>query len=159
MNNLRRLIDILRLCLISFEAVFVLAIVVYLYYFPSFFIDIGVKFKTNNEVWKLLPGIPLLYASVSIGLSWKVLIPSDNSKTKILYQWPEYWRLKYRVVASFIICGMAAIGSIIIWVWSNDLSECTIGTIFISSMVVPVPSIFTQFLAAFKVRELLDIYS
>jgi len=159
MNNaIRRLIDIIRFCIISVEALLILAFIAWFYNFPSFFVAIGAKIKTNNEIWKLVAGIPFFYVPTSIKFAWKILVPSGNSKMKILHQWKDYWRLHYRVITSIIICGMAATCPIIIWIFSDDLSESFIGLIFISSITVPIVAIFNQLLAAFKIHELIDLH-
>jgi hypothetical protein len=121
------------------------------------FIAVGTQFKTNSEVWKFMPSIPILLATASIKLAWNILTPLGNSSNKILYQWEWYWRLKYRVIASIVMCGVAAACSVALWVFSKDLSELKIGTIFLSSVVVAVTVTFNQLLAAFKLRELMDL--
>lgn len=152
-----RLLEIIRIYLISIEALIVILIIVSAHYFPSIFILIGSKIKSSSEVWKFMPSIPLGMTVISIRLAWKILAPLGNSKTNILYQWEFYWKLKYRVIASIIICGITAIASIMIWILSSYLSDLTIGSIFISSLAVSVTVVFTQLLAAFRMREYMDL--
>jgi len=154
---MRNLIEVLRFCFISPEALFLVSIISCSFFFPSMFVAVGTQFKVNSEVWKFMPSIPILLATASIKLAWNILAPLGGSSAKILYQWEGYWKLKYRVVASIVMCGMVAVCSIALWIFSKDLSELKIGTIFISSVAVAATVTFNQLLAAFKLRELMDL--
>lgn len=123
---MEKLRDIVRFLIISPEIIVLLLIFTILYWFSSYFVEIGANLKTYSDVWKWLPGIPVFYVTLSYRLFWKVLTPLGNTPTKILSQWSKYWRLKYRSYASLIICGMAAIGSIIIWFFPDKISECNL---------------------------------
>lgn len=156
---MERLIDIVRFVLISGETAILLVILVCAYYFPSYFEVIGSSVKTYSDVWRWLPGIPGICIVASIKLTWRVLTPWGNLNTKILYQWPKYWRLKYRVVASIIICVMSVGCSIIIWFFPENFSEINLGIISVSLVAIPIVSLLCELQAALSVRELLDKYS
>lgn len=159
MNSIKQLLDFLRFILISPETLILLVIIVCSHYFPSYFVIIGSSVKKYSDVWRWMPGIPGFCAAVSYKLYWKILTPLDNSNTKALYEWPEYWKLKHRVVATLIICVMITIASIIIWFFSDNFSDYSLGIIFASLVAVPVVSLLCELLAAIRVRELLDRYS
>ncbi len=146
------ILEILRIYLISFEFLILLSIIIISYYVPSPFAVIGNELKSDSNLLKLLPSINLLILPVSITLAWKLLTPKGDSNTKILYKW------EFRVIASIIFCVLAAMGSIAIWILSKKLSGCIIGVIFLSSIAVASIATFNQLMAAFKIREFLDVY-
>jgi|LGOV01.1.fsa_nt_gb hypothetical protein len=151
-----KLLEILKINIISFESLFLAFVITFLFYYPGIFEGIGNHFKNNNDIWKFLPTIPLLICSFSINYAWKILMPMDSGSNRILHEWPNYWKLKYRVISSIFICAACASGSIIIWIFSSNLSARIIGATFIASCFISLIVAFNQLLAAFKVREFME---
>lgn len=152
-----KLIETIRILLISPECLLLLlATAIYIYY-PAPFIDIGNQFRNNNEVWKFIPTIPLTICGFSIQYAWKILFPKENESNHLLLTWPNYWKLKLRVLSSVILCVACVLSALYIWIYSNTLKEKELGAIFVVAVTVSITVAFNQFLAAFKIRELLDI--
>ena len=140
----------------SYEALFFVIIVALCFYFPVVFVEIGNHLKTNNDIWKFIPSIPLIICSFSVRYAWKILIPLEGSSNRILHEWPNYWKLKYRVIISVIICATCILSAVSIWFFSLLLPALTVGAIFIISIIISLIVALNQFLAAFKVRELME---
>ncbi len=151
-----RLLETLRIICASYETLFFVVVVALYFHFPVFFIEIGNHFKTNNDIWKFIPSIPLIICSFSVQYAWKILMPLDSSSNRILHEWPNYWKLKYRVIISLVICAACVLSTVYIWIFSSSISELTVGAIFIASIIISLTVAFNQFLAAFKVRELME---
>lgn len=151
-----RLLETVRIIIASYEALFFVVVVAVYFYFPSVFVGIGNHFKTNNDIWKFIPSVPLIICGFSVQYAWKILMPLEGSSNRILHEWPNYWKLKYRVIISVILCAVCVICTISIWIFSTSLSALTVGTIFMSSIIISLTVAFNQFLAAFKVRELME---
>ena len=151
-----KLLEIAKLLIVSFETLFLLILIAALHYYPNLFEQIGNQFANNNEIWKFLPTIPLLICAFSIQYAWKILIPINGASNRILHKWPNYWKLKYRVIASIFICIACAMISVFIWIYASNLSVKIIGAAFIASCSIALIVAFNQLLAAFKVRELME---
>jgi hypothetical protein len=148
--------EALRIIFASYEALFLSIILASYFYYPAIFVGIGNNFQTNNEIWKFIPSIPLVVCSFSVQYAWKILMPLESSSNRILHEWPNYWKLKLRVIFSVILCAACVISSVYIWFFSGTLSSLNVGAIFISSIIVSLTVAFNQFLAAFKIRELME---
>jgi hypothetical protein len=151
-----KIIEIIKLLFISFEAVFLLTMIAALQFYPVPFELIGNQIKANNEIWKFIPTIPLAICVFSIQYAWKILNPINNSSNRILHEWPNYWKLKFRVISSIIICAACVAASLIIWIYATSLSDRIMGAIFIASCCIALIVALSELLAAFKVRELME---
>jgi len=151
-----KLLEIVKLLTVSFETLFLLVLIAALQYYPSLFEHVGDQFKNSNEIWKFLPTIPLLICGFSIQYAWKILTPINGSSNRILHEWPNYWKLKYRVISSIFICIACAVVSLILWIDTSNLSAEMIGAAFIASCAIALIVAYNQLLAAFKVRELME---
>jgi len=151
-----KIIEIIKLLFISFEAVFLLTMIAALQFYPGPFELIGNQIKANNEIWKFIPTIPLAICAFSIQYAWKILNPINNSSNRILHEWPNYWKLKFRVISSIIICVACVVASLIIWIYATSLSARITGATFIASCCIALIVASSELLAAFKVRELME---
>ena len=149
-------IESLRVVFVSFEVLFLSFIAAIYFYYPDVLIGIGNSFQTNNEIWKFIPSIPLVVCGFSVQYAWKILMPLGSSSNRILHEWPNYWKLKLRVLLSVLLCAACVLGAVYIWFFSNSLSTLNTGAIFTASIIVALTVAFNQFLAAFKVRELME---
>jgi len=127
------------------------------FYSPEILIFVGNHFKINNDIWKFIPTIPLLLCGFSIKYTWKILMPLEgNNSNRMLHEWPNYWKLKYRVIVSAALCVICVFGSFTIWFFNSSLSSLTVGAIFIATIIVSLTAAASEFLAAVRVRELLE---
>lgn len=154
-----KIIEILKLLVISFESVFLLVLLAVIQFYPEPFELLGNQIKVNIEIWKFIPTIPLAICAFSIQYAWKILNPINSSSNKVLHEWPNYWKLKFRVISSIFLCVACVVASLIIWIFVTYLSEKTIGAIFIASCCIALIVALSELLAAFKIRELIEIES
>ena len=151
-----RLLETLRIIFVSCETLFFVVVVIFYFYFPVFFIEIGNQFKINNDIWKFIPSIPLIICGFSVQYAWKILMPLDGKSNRTLHEWSDYWKLKFRVIISVVICAACVLSTVFIWIFSSSISSLTVGAIFIASIIISLAVAFNQFLAAFKIRELME---
>ncbi len=151
-----KILEIIKLLFVSIEAVFLLALIAAMQFYPGVFEHIGNQFKANNEVWKFIPTIPLVICGFSIQYAWKILNPINSASNRILHEWPNYWKLKVRVISSIFICIACVVASLIVWIYAPSLSAKITGATFIASCCVALIVASNQLLAAFKVRELME---
>lgn len=149
-------LELVKIIFISFEAVFILILIAAFHYFPEVLHNVGHQFKTNNDVWKFIPTVPLVICGFSIQYAWKILNPISSSSNRILHEWPNYWKLKLRVIVSIFICILCVVAALIVWVYAPSLSEKLTGALFIASCGVALIVACHQLLAAFTIRELME---
>ena len=154
---MKRLIDIVRFTLISPEFSWILALIVLAYSYPAPLTIIGEKIGDNDDVWKFLPTLPLIFAGVTFRLSSKIRAPFDRGN-KQLYEWCQYNRIKDRLYASYFLTFISVLATISIWIFYKDLSPTVLGLVFLSSVGVSGIIAFEIFLAAQKIREILEQY-
>lgn len=153
---MNRLLELLRIVFISFEFLF-LTIVVSIYQFqPDLLGGIGQKFHANQELWKYIPTIPSGLLVVSLSYSWKILTPLNSASNRLLYEWPDYWKLKLRTIISLIYCGVLTIFAAVIWFFGDNIQNEKLGFIFLVSIGIPIIVLIHQILAAFMVREIME---
>jgi len=151
----KRIIDILRVIFISPEFLILLIVFVLQIYKADWFILIGKQFQSNNEIWKFLPTLPMLFTSLVFKFGKNICIPLENNKQ--LYQWDEYYRITDRVHIGIYISILSSIGAISVWLLIDIISNLYIGIIFISSIGISGFSALTMYLASISIREVLDV--
>lgn len=152
---MKRIIDILRVIFISPEFLILLIVFVLQIYKADWFILIGKQFQSNNEIWKFLPTLPMLFTSLVFKFGKNIRIPLENNKQ--LYQWNEYYRITDRVHIGIYISILSSIGAISVWLLIDIISNLYIGIIFISSIGISGFSALTMHLASISIREVLDV--
>ncbi len=151
-----KIIEILRLLVISFEILFLLVLLAVMQFYSEPFELLGNQIKTNIEIWKYIPTIPIASCVFSIQYAWKILNPINSSSNKILHEWPNYWKLKFRIISSIFLCVACVAASFIIWIFVESFSAKIIGVIFIASCCISLIVASNELLAAFKIRELIE---
>ena len=152
---MKRIIDVLRAIFISPEFLILFIIVILQAYKADWFILIGKQFHSNNEIWKFLPTLPMLFTGLVFKFGKNIRIPLENNKQ--LYEWDEYHRITDRVFIGIYISILSSIGAISVWLLIDIISNLYIGIIFISSIGISGFSALTMYLASISIREVLVI--
>ena len=156
---MRRLIDIKRMILISPELCVILLVVLLNIYAEKPINTLGSLFKTNDEIWKFLPSLPLLFSGIAFKTSSKVRAPLDTGSNKALYEWPLYHMVTDRILLSKIYCLVCGAGAISIWLFCKQLPEYIIASIFLLSTIISGVTALLMHDAAQKIREILELHS
>lgn len=156
---MQRLLDIIRFSIISPEFVILLLVIMLNYYFPFLFEFIGSKFKSDDEVWKYIPVLPMLFCGLTFKLSSKLITPLENSSNKPLYEWGAFHKINDRVIASYLICILCCIAAFAIWLLANELESNILGCILIGAISISGLTAFQVFLAAQKIRQVVELYT
>jgi len=152
---MKRIFDIIRFTFISPEFLWVLVGVVLLYSYPLPLAVVGDKISSNNEVWKWLPTLPILFASVAFRFSLKVRAPFDKGN-KQLYEWYSYNRITDRIYAAYILVSVSVVSNLSIWMFTEVFTSPMLGFVFLASIGVSGFVALQIFLAAQKIREILE---
>lgn len=152
---MRRIIDILRATFISPEFAILLIIIAVMQYKPEWFTLVGKQFQTNNEIWRFLPTLPLLFTNLVFKYGKNIRVPLE--KNRRLYEWDNYHRITDRVFIGIFISVLCSIGAISIWFLTEKTSAINLGAIFIATVSISGFSAFTMYLASISIREVLDV--
>lgn len=151
---MKRLLEFVRIMLISPEIAAILATVVALQYWPHTFTFVGDAFTKKETLWEYIPVIPVGVLIYVIDLVTKLHAPEDNAKRE-LFDWDQFWRLKYRIIALLLWALLAAGSSLVLWTCSSALDSRIVGAVFLASLVLAVMTAATGFFALLALREIL----
>ena len=141
---------------ISVEFAFTLAVYFFYAFYPKVFFVLGDSIKSDSEITKWLPVIPLgLSAYCCVDLTWKIIAPLSSSN-KELYDWPDFWRLKMRCYFSLILSVICATVSIGLWIFSKVLSHDQIGALFILTLGLSLINTGCMIFASIALRTIME---
>ena len=153
---LTRVIDIIRLYVVSFECVVVIAAMAATIIFPELMRTVGRELIFHDSSFQYIVFIPIVLLGVTYRLSKEMLRPADNENNRILYGWPDYWRLKYRSLGSIFFCLGATVLSLATWIFKTQISLHFIGAGLLCAILVALAATINQYLALLRLREILD---
>lgn len=156
---MNRFLNSLRAIFISFEFLLTISILLLYSLFPDAFTLIGNRLKSENELWKYLISLPLIFTAFAFKMSSKLRAPLENSSNKLLYSWGDYPRLTDIVHIGSGLCIVSCLGSTSIWVSADKISSSIFGCVFLITVGVSGISAYSMFLASQKLREYIEKYS
>jgi hypothetical protein len=115
--------------------------------------------RADDEVWKHLPTLTLLFSGLAFKFSSKLRAPLENQSNKALYEWPHYKLLKDRVLVSLIFASVSGIVGLGLWVLGGPAEPKIVGVTFLAATVTAAITALTMLLAHQKLRELLETYT
>lgn len=155
---LSKLIDLKRLLLVSPDLLCMLAITLLLQRNPDLFAKIASSALGSKGLPSYLGGLPLILVGVSYKLGMSVLRPGDEEENRVLYEWPQYWALEFRVYTSLVICGAATMVMALFYLNPFEWAPETSGAMFVGAMLVPVIAVIPLALAKMTIRKIVTLY-
>lgn len=155
---LSKLLDLKRLLLVSPELLCLLVVVLLLQQNADLFETIATSVRSSKGLPSFLGGLPVVLVGVSYKLGMDVLRPGDEEENKVLYQWPRYWALEYRVYGSLGICGVATGAMALFYLNPLGWSPAISGAVFVGAMLVPVVAVIPLVGAKMVIRKILTLH-
>jgi hypothetical protein len=152
---MKRVLDWIRLVIISPEFVIILLILVIACWRPSLVAAVGDRLKTDNKPVEIVFGLPLALLAANWGLAWKILFPSDSLKAR-LAEWEHYQALWDRVVFGLALSGLATVVAVVCWLCKADIPSARLGSLMLITIGVPTVVLPTFALAALTIRRITD---
>jgi hypothetical protein len=148
-----RLADGLRLVLLSPELAAALAPWALLAYAPDW-PSVIVKPMREGLGFGLAAAGLLVAACAFCYKEGSELLDPSGAKA-LLLEWPHYYMLKTRVVASLVWC-VLGIGSVLMatWMAAADVRPHVAGALLVSGVLAPAAAVGTVALARYRIREL-----
>jgi len=75
-----------------------------------------------------------------------------------LFEWSQFNRITDRLYAAYLLVILSSLSALSIWIFSSEVMPTLIGLIFLSSVGVSGFVAFQIFLAAQKIKELLECH-
>lgn len=152
-----KLIEILRVVLISPEAL--LAFLVYIsgYLFPQVYEIIGDSlFVQNNGQEKVVFGFLTPLLAIDFPLMYKMFFPQN--KNEVFLNWPGFWRLKIRVWFSFFVCCISIFSVVIVWIFRAHIGLKYLGLLYSICIVATAMTVVTMIKGTIDLRIILEKY-
>lgn len=151
---MNRVIDLLRLVFVSPELLFLLLPIAIYAYEPTW-ADILLQPMIEGVSWGLAAaGLAVAMLGFSYNQGFDLL--SLNGGRKVLLEWPDYPKLKARVLVAFGWCLIGALSSIgATWMVAKKFHPLLGVTIMIGGLLSAATATATIALARFSLRELL----
>jgi hypothetical protein len=116
----------------------------------------GLEIVREGSVVQYMALLPAALLGVSYGLSKDMLGPLGGDKNRMLYEWPDYWRLKFRALATLLYCLTASIGGVGLWVFKKLLPTTLLGAGFVAVVALALISTISLYLGYLRLREILQ---
>ncbi|WP_410306147.1 hypothetical protein [Alloalcanivorax sp. C16-1] len=155
---LSKALDLKRLLLVSPEVLCILVVILFFQRYPALFEGIAITVKHSRGLPSFLGGLPLLLVGISYQLGMGVLRPGDEVENKVLYEWPYYWALEFRVYGSIAICALATCATALFYLNPLDWPLEVLGATFVCAMLVPVVTVVPLLLAKMTIRKILTLH-
>lgn len=151
---IRRLIETIRIIIISPEIIIIMAIYAGSIYWPQAYDFMGKNLESHDKLLPFIPVIPLGLLAFSVDLAFKIQAPI-NSTNRELYDWDSYWMLKCRIIVSIMWSGFTALCSLVILFASSILTPLAICILFFISIGVGISVAMTGISALFSLKEIM----
>lgn len=152
---MKKIIEVLRIFIVSLEFLYVVCLICFAYYFPLFFERLGKVLLANSEMMKWLPVAIISSCGISFKLAWRLTKPLSESN-RILYDWPDYWKLKYRRNIALVFSGLMALLATYLWIFSSNFTPFMLGFLFLISIGISTIVISCLVLASFTLTEIIE---
>lgn len=150
---MRKCIEFLRAVFISPEMVAGGLPFVISFYWPEPATFVGQQFASDAK-WALATAtIPLGLFATTYGFGTDILSPSGAKK--VLLSWPEYWKLKMRVVVALGLCLFGFVGGMLGVYLVLHQNLVWGATIIVAGMLLSASALASVALAKWAIREIL----
>ena len=156
---MKRLRNFIAAIVISPELLVCLVLLGVFAYYPGLFESLGMKMRADDEVWKHLPALTILFSGLAFKFSSKLRAPLENQSNKVLYEWPHYRLLKDRVMVSLVFSSVSGIVGLGLWVLGRPAEPKIVGLVFLAATGTAAITALTMLLAHQTLRELLETHA
>jgi hypothetical protein len=150
---MHRFIDLCRAILISPECVVATSGLFILSEHSQWLVPIITRLD-GAEAIKWTAGVPILVLGLLINDTRELLFPPEDESKNLLSEWPDYWRLKNRFIASlFWSFAFACIGGVS-WLVGQPAKSTQALALLITALVGSGVVYWLVYAARIKIREI-----
>ncbi|MFA5170979.1 MAG: hypothetical protein WC426_05380 [Sulfuriferula sp.] len=148
-----KMLYFLRVILLSFEAILILGGVYFLYAYADLAQSMADRASISEDMLKYLTFLPVGIAGWVFVESRKLVFEKDTM-AKLLVNWPDYWRLKAHINATFLFAILFTLISFAPWFVKQHLSSGLGFVLFCLGIFGQFVVAASVYLAGFKIQEL-----
>ena len=141
-----------RVLLLSFEAVTLLAGVVGWVHFPRLLASLAHNIVLNEDVLKYLMLFPVGLAAW-VANDVRLLLHEDKDTTRLLTAWPDYWKLKVHVWVALLYALIFAVLSLVPWLVKAGITTGGGLLIFLISIIGQAFVAASVYIARVQIKE------
>ena len=149
-----RTLYLLRVILVSAEALILAGAWLAFLYFGSEFQSLATSLSLNDEVLKYLMLMPTALAVWVINET-RVLLQEDKETVRILTDWMDYWKLKAHTWASLGYAVVFAFMSLIPWASKSGIGTGIGLLLFVASIVGQLSLAISVYAARIRIKEII----
>jgi nitric oxide reductase large subunit len=151
-----RFLEYIRIYLVSAEALAIGLVYATHYYLPEVGKGVGDLLLGNPTALNGLAAFTLTLASATFGLGMKLHRPLSQSSNRPLYDWPQFWKLRARIVAGCVFSSLGVFASICALVLGKSHSDGLVGSLAFLAAGIPAISAFSMYLAHLSLAEVIE---
>ena len=155
---MKRIADVLRIILVSVETLWLLAVVSLFLWRVTWLSFVGQSLLKHEDVTTWMPVLPVALCGTAFLLVFKLLAPTE-AHNKILYSWPDYWRLEYRRNIGVAWCVLSVVLVLVAWIFRAELSSEWIGGLFVASIGLATISSGSMMLGVCALKVIIEKHS
>lgn len=145
---------LLRVILVSVEALVLAGTWLTFVYFLSEFESLATSLSLNDEILKYLMLLPTALAAWIINET-RTLLQEDKETIRILTDWTDYWKLKAHTWVSLGYAVLFAFMSLIPWATKSGIGTGTGLLLFVASLVGQLSLAIGVYAARIRVKEII----
>lgn len=149
-----RILYLLRVVLVSVEALILAGTWLAFSYFWSEFEYLATSLSLNDEILKFLMLMPIALA-VWIINETRVVLQEDKETVRILTDWPDYWRLKAHTWASLGYAVVFGLISLVPWAAKSGIGTGTGLLLFAASILGQLYLAISVYAARIRIKEII----
>jgi hypothetical protein len=153
---IRKLVEILRVYIISPEMLVIALSFAAVLLYPEQVALWGMEVSREDSKLQYIALIPVALLGVAYTLSKDILKPLDGMTNRILYEWDNYWQLKYRTLAALFFCLSSAVSAIGLWVFKTRVPSELLGVGLTCTIMLALVSTVSLYLGYLRLREILQ---
>lgn len=149
-----RILYFVRVLIIGLEAFLIGIAGLCWYHFSADLTRLATNISINDEMLKYLMVVPV-GLGVWVANELRQLLPEDKATTRLLVEWPDYWKLKVHLWTSLLYAVVFVCLSIAPWVVRSGISTGIGLLLFLTSIIGQLILAASVYAARLKVKELL----
>ena len=153
----RRLIRLVCIFFLSWEAVTVLVAVVCYYRWPTSYQWLGERLLGMDDRIRYLCFLPTA-ALIYVVRSWKEILHPKESIDEVLCQWPKYQELRDTYMCAVVFCAASCLAGLTLWTLNLSVADAIFMSILLVAIVISFISSSTVFIAVIAIRGIVGGY-
>ena len=154
---MKRVINFLRIIIVSPEMAFIAVLCLSVYLYPVFFIWVASEVNAVEDVIKYLAFVPLALGGMIVRQKDELLFPTHKSNNT-LQEWPDYNSLLLDTYWGCLFFeAVSVVSTLGVWIFNADIKNYIVFSVFVGGIVVSIISYLTFFNSTITIKRIFDL--